>query len=167
VAAYPLYVIRHAIAQDRGPSWPDDSLRPLTDEGASQFQKAMRGLSHMGVSLDVVLASPLVRAQQTADIVVSTFDPCPHLVTVESLAPGRGLHAVMSDLARHARRTSVAVVGHAPDLGSLAAYLIGLRGVLALKKGGVCRVDVESPPTAGHGTLRWLLTPTILRSLRR
>ena len=27
-----VYLVRHAPAGERGPEWPDDSLRPLTDK---------------------------------------------------------------------------------------------------------------------------------------
>ena len=31
--AVQLYLVRHAIAHERGEAWPDDTLRPLTDAG--------------------------------------------------------------------------------------------------------------------------------------
>jgi len=58
-------------------------------------------------------------------------------------------------------------VGHEPMLGELAARLIGSRHPIEFKKGGVCRLDVEDLPPAGPGDLRWLLTPKILRALKK
>src|SRR5438046_7785006 len=94
---YELYLVRHGLAQERGDMWPDDSKRPLTEEGMSGMQKATRGLARLGVSLDVVLTSPLVRARQTAEIVAGGLDPRPPLVNVESLAPDGNYAALIVD----------------------------------------------------------------------
>jgi hypothetical protein len=45
--------------------------------------------------------------------------------------------------------------------------MCGSRRPLEFKKGAVCRIDVESIPSAGPGKLRWFLTPKILRELRK
>src|SRR6266436_1539159 len=100
---YELYLIRHALAADRGDAWPDDSKRPLTDEGMSRMRKAARGLARLGVSVEVVLTSPLVRARQTAEIVAGGLDPRPSLVNVDSLAPDGTYAAVVADLEKHGR----------------------------------------------------------------
>ena len=40
-----LYLVRHAIAAERGEEWPDDTKRPLTDRGISRFKDVVRGLA--------------------------------------------------------------------------------------------------------------------------
>ena len=87
-SAYELYLIRHGIAEERGEAWPDDTKRPLTDRGMARLQEGSARARALGVSFDVVLTSPLVRARQTAEVVAGAFDPRPPIVTVESLAPG-------------------------------------------------------------------------------
>jgi phosphohistidine phosphatase len=164
---YELYFVRHGLAEERGDAWPDDTKRPLTEEGMSRLRRAVRGLSGMGVSIDVVLTSPLVRARQTADIVAGGLDPRPSIVNVDSLAPAGSYAAVLADLEKHSRKCRLALVGHEPMLGELAARLIGSRHPIEFKKGGVCRIDVEDLPPAGPGDLRWLLTPKILRALKK
>ena len=166
-SGYELYLIRHGIAEDRGEAWPDDTKRPLTDRGIARLKKEARGLARLGVSFDVVLTSALVRARQTADAVAGAFDPRPSIVTVESLAPGGTYQAVLADLEKQSRRTRIALVGHEPGLGELAARLIGSRHPIEFKKGAVCRIDFETLPPAGPGALRWFVTPKILRSLQK
>jgi phosphohistidine phosphatase SixA len=56
----------------------------------------------------------------------------------------------------------MALVGHEPDLGLLAAWLLGARQPLPFKKGGVARIDVASWPPQRNGQLRWLASPKIL-----
>jgi phosphohistidine phosphatase len=164
---YEIYFIRHGLAEERGEAWPDDAKRPLTDEGMSRMRKAVRGLSRMGVSIDVVLTSPLVRTRQTAEIVAAGLDPRPSLVNLESLAPAGSYAAVLADLEKHARKNRIALVGHEPMIGEIAARLIGSRHPIEFKKGAVCRIDVEALPPAGPGELRWLMTPKILRLIKR
>jgi len=165
--SYELFLIRHGLAEERGDAWPDDTKRPLTEEGMSSLRKEARGLARLGVAFDIVLTSPLVRARQTAEIVAAGFDPRPHVATIDSLAPGAPYAAVIAELEKHMRKGRIALVGHEPALGELAARLIGTRHPIAFKKGAVCRIDVDTLPPAGPGSLRWFLTPKVLRAIRR
>lgn len=164
---FELYFVRHGLAEERGDAWPEDAKRPLTSEGMSRMRKAARGLARLGVSVEVVLTSPLVRARQTAEIVAGELDPRPSLVNIDSLAPDGSYAAVVADLEKHARKTRIALVGHEPMMGELAARLIGSRHPIEFKKGAVCRIDVEDLPPAGPADLRWMLTPRILRALKK
>jgi phosphohistidine phosphatase len=162
-----LYIIRHGLAEDRGDAWPDDAKRPLTEEGATKWRKASRALAHTGLIVDIVLTSPLMRARQTAEIFAAAFSPHPALVTVDALAPDGSLAGVITELEKHARRKRIAIVGHEPGVGELAGRLAGMRQALEFKKGAICRIDVEALPSKSPGTLRWFLTPKILRNLKK
>jgi phosphohistidine phosphatase len=164
---YELYLIRHGLAEERGEAWPDDAKRPLTEDGIDRMRKAARGLARLGAVIDVVLTSPLVRARQTADIVASAIEPRPSLVNAESLAPSGTYAAVVAELEKHAKKTRIALVGHEPNIGELAARLIGSRHAIEFKKGAVCRIDVETLPPSGPGDLRWLMTAKMLREIRK
>jgi phosphohistidine phosphatase len=163
---FELYLIRHGVAEDRGDAWPDDNKRPLTENGIARMRKSARGLADLGVEIDIVLSSPLVRARQTAEIVVAALNPKPALLNVDSLAPDGSFAAIVADLEKHGRKPRLALVGHEPSIGELAARLIGSRHALEFKKGGICRIDLDELPPAGPGDLRWMMTPKILRALR-
>jgi phosphohistidine phosphatase len=165
--SYELYLIRHAVAEERGDAWPDDAKRPLSDDGKSAMRKAARGLVRLDVGFDVVLTSPFVRARQTAEIVANEYDDRPPVVSVDSLTPGGSFQAVLNDLEKHAKKSRIALVGHEPSIGELAARLAGLRRPLEFKKGAVCRIDVKTIPPAGPGALRWFITQKILRAVRK
>ena len=130
------------------------------------MRKAARGLEQLGVTVGVILSSPLIRARQTAEIVAGALDIKPDVVVVDSLAPEGSDADVMADLVKQSSRRSIGLVGHEPNLGELAGRLAGSRHAFAFKKGAVCRIDVESIPPGGPGTLRWFLTPAILRAIR-
>ena len=163
---YELYLIRHGVAEERGEAWPDDAKRPLTEDGTSRMRKSARGLSRLGVVFDIVLTSPLVRARQTAEIVAGGLAPRPTLVNLDSLAPDAGYAALMTDLEKHARKPRIALVGHEPDIGELAARLIGSRRSIEFKKGAICRIDIDEIPPNGPGQLRWFIAPKILLALK-
>ncbi len=168
---FELYLIRHGVAAERGLAWPDDAKRPLTEEGIGRMKKAAKGLKRLDVRLDVVVSSPLVRARQTAEVVAGVFDEMPPLVFTTALAPGGRYSDLLADLQVQVqvqvqvRRTRIALVGHEPDLGRLAARLAGSRRAFEFKKGAVCRIDVDALPPARSGTLRWFLPPSILRRI--
>jgi phosphohistidine phosphatase len=160
---YQLYLVRHAVAAQRGDDYPDDTKRPLTSRGISKLKREVRGLVALDVAFDVVLTSPLTRARQTADVLAGALSSKPSVVNCASLAPGGKYAAVVEDLSRHARKPRIALVGHEPDIGQLAARLIGARGAIAFKKGAICRIDIEALPPAAPGALRWFITPRMLR----
>ena len=161
-----LYLVRHAIAADRGDEWPDDSKRPLTTRGVSRFKESVRGLTWLGVGIDEIFTSPLVRAKQTANLLAAAFKEKPPVKVLESLTPGHTPMSVMHELNKTAKRQRVALVGHEPALGELAAHLIGSQRAIPFKKGGVCRIDVESFTSRRPGELQWMIPPRILRELK-
>jgi phosphohistidine phosphatase len=161
-----IYLVRHAIAGERGDKWPDDTKRPVTHEGAARMRAAVRGLAALDVEIDVICTSALVRAVQTAEILAKGLAPKARITTLAALAPGSAPARMAEAIAAHAPGACVAVVGHEPGLGELAAWLIGARQPRPLKKGGVCRIDmIEWPPARGQGTLVWAATPKMLRAL--
>jgi phosphohistidine phosphatase len=159
-----LYLVRHAIAAPRGDEWPDDDKRPLTARGVARFKEAVVGLRALGVEVDEIFTSPLVRAKQTADLLAAGLTGKPPVRTLDALAPGHEPRSVLTRLARAVHRRRVALVGHEPDLGELAAHLIGAGRALPFKKGGVCRIDVESLSSRRPGALAWFAPPRLLRA---
>lgn len=165
MADIQLYLIRHGVAGARGEAYPDDTKRPLTPQGVSQLRRAAKGLDALGVEFDEILTSPLVRARQTAEVIAQALAPRTPVTPLDALAPGVAPAAVVSALADHARHRSIALVGHEPGLGELAARLIGTRAPIPFKKGAVCRIDLEALPPARPGRLCWFATPKMLRKL--
>ena len=160
-----LYLVRHAIAAERGDEWPDDSKRPLTARGINRFKEVVAGLAWLDVAVDEIFTSPLVRARQTANLLAAGLKDKPPIRVIEALSPGHGAGTVLHELGRTAKQNRVALVGHEPGLGELAAHLIGSPRAIPFRKGGVCRVDLPSYTSRRPGELQWLLTPRMLREL--
>jgi phosphohistidine phosphatase len=166
MALLELYLIRHGLAAERGDEYPDDSKRPLTSQGISRVRKEARGLDELGVVFDQILTSPLVRARQTADVLAEAMKAKAPVATSDALAPAGTPAGVIQDLLKHAKKSSrIALVGHEPNMGELAARLVGARTPFDFKKGAVCLLEFDALPPKGVGHLRWFLPPRVLRKL--
>ncbi len=161
-----LFFLRHGIAVARGTAgFPNDD-RPLTDEGIGRLKKEAKGILRCVEPPDVILTSPLRRALETAKIVAAEYHS-PGLVKItNALLPASGLKEVLDELVKYKGKESVILVGHSPDLESVAGTLLGAPArLLELKKGGMCRIELDAIPAKRPGRLHWLLTPKQLRAL--
>ena len=164
-AAYCLCILRHGVAVERGsPDFPDDTARPLTPKGKKKLEQIAAGLVRMGFEPDWIVTSPLTRAEQTAAIVAAALPSKVPMETCDALRPGGSDTELKAFLERQPGRRTVLLVGHEPDLGRLAARLIGAgrNANLAFKKGGCCLIRWEERPFDAEGQLLWWLTPRLL-----
>lgn len=161
-----LYLIRHgdALPLEANPEL-GDAARPLTPEGREQSRSLASALQKLGVQLDILLSSPLVRSRQTAEEMLQTWSPAAiELSLCEELAPG-GKRRKLSRFLEQLGSQRIGMVGHQPDLGAYAGWLIGSRKArIELSKGGIACLRCPDGPDKGGGTLNWLLTPKWLCS---
>ena len=165
MAVLELYLIRHGLAAERGEDYPDDSKRPLTSAGIARLRKEAKALAALDVDFDLIISSPLVRAKQTADTIATSMPSHPEVTLSDALAPAGTPAALFQELGRHMRKGRIALVGHEPSIGELAARLVGARTPFEFKKGGICRIDFDIFPPKGSGQLRWFATPRMLRKI--
>ena len=161
-----LYIIRHAIAEDRDSArWPDDADRPLTDRGRERFRPVAAMLGRVAPEIDVLLSSGFARAWETAEIVSEVAGwPAPKRCAALELGSSEEMCAAISE---HAGSEAVALVGHEPCLGELVSYLlVGDDDALELdfKKGAAVALNLPAMPGAGNAMLMWVLTSRLARS---
>ena len=163
-----IYLLRHGIAVSAEETAPDGE-RPLTAKGIKRMRMGARGLRRLGLDFDAILTSPLARARQTADIVAAALGLESRLTVVEALQPNCSVEELLASLSDYQDRKHLLLVGHEPLLSGTAAFLVtGKKTValeIALKKGGLCHVQIDSLPPGNPGTLRALLAPKQLRLL--
>lgn len=161
-----VFLVRHALAHERSrTNWPDDSLRPLTATGKRKFRKVARGLARLLPKSARILTSPFVRARETAGILAAVHGG--RFVDCQELAHGEQPRAVFA-LLRLRSGPAVVLVGHEPDLGLFLAAAIGADGArITFKKGGAACIEFAGRVGAGRATLRWMMTPQILRGLKK
>ena len=167
-ADYELYIMRHGIAVMRGATTMiDDAKRPLTPEGKQKMRDIASGLVRAGFEPDWIVSSPLVRAVESAEIVEEALSSKPPLDFCDALRPGGDPEELVTFLAKRSNRRRVLVVGHEPDLGELAARLIGAgrNANMPFKKGGCCLITFSVFPPKSPGRLVWWLTPRVMRKM--
>jgi phosphohistidine phosphatase len=157
-----LYLIRHADAVSLGEGGvASDEERPLSGKGQNQAKALAESLQRQGVRLSKVLTSPLVRARQTAEGMLASWNgPRPELVLCAELEPGfqpKRLARRLNDL----KADSIALVGHQPDMSAWAAWLIGSnKAQVDFAKAGTAYIACAAEARKGGGTLVWLVTPS-------
>jgi phosphohistidine phosphatase len=151
-----VWLLRHGDAE---PGDGDDAARRLTDKGVRQSRAAGAALAALGVRFDAVLASPRIRALDTARL------------AAEALGGGEvEVHGALSGdfdaddlaelLAGFGPDARLLLVGHEPDFSELVGDLTG--GRVDLKKGGIAVLRLDR---SGHGELVALLRPADLERM--
>ncbi len=160
--------MRHGEAGKRLTTGSSDSKRALTVAGEKEVEEIAGALAKLGIKLDLVVSSPLARAQQTATIVAKKLKiKKDKLQDWEELKPEGSRIKLYERLARIRPDASVMVVGHEPYLTSLVSELAfdGQKGRIVMKKAGLARIGVVSLRTKPRGELKWLLTPKHLKRM--
>ncbi|QBF26034.1 phosphohistidine phosphatase SixA [Pseudomonas tructae] len=112
-----LWVLRHGEAEQRANT---DAERRLTAHGREQVLRSAAVL--LGQPLQVILASPYVRAQQTAALVHEALGFIQPVQTVPWLTPDSDPQAVITELEKLGVK-QVLLVSHQPLVGNLVSLL--------------------------------------------
>jgi phosphohistidine phosphatase len=119
-----ILLIRHADAGDRDPAaWPDDRHRPMSAKGGKRHRRAVKRLRRAELVPTLLLASPWTRAWQTAELTAALLG-APPPVACPPLADTPDLGALAAAVGDQPPEAIVALVGHEPWLGELAALLL-------------------------------------------
>jgi phosphohistidine phosphatase len=160
-----LYFFRHASAGKTMLNPKKDERRPLDEEGILQARYVGRLLANMDVQVDQIISSPLKRARQTATLVANELAFEGAVQIDDALRPEAGFEQFRTMLARYKKYDSVMVVGHNPSFTEfLSKSVSSSAGApnIDFKKGAVARVELNGRT----GTLDWLVTPKIARTLQ-
>lgn len=135
-----------------------DCSRRLTAKGATQARRVGRFCAGHGIRPALILSSPVTRARQTAEIVAEELS-VGDVVQAAWAACGMHPEEAIAELGGCGSFPSIMLVGHEPDLGLLAAVLLGLprAGALRVRKALLASIVVEGRIAAGAGTLQFFL----------
>ena len=167
-----LYLIRHGIATDPDPFAVDkiatDEQRSLTKLGRKKVEQVADRLVNLEVKFDLIITSPLVRARQTADILLDK-QLSSKIEVSQALKPDRNLPDWLVEWAQRSIEltniSQIALVGHEPNLSQWAELLIfgKVCDRLVLKKGGIIGLKFEENRIEiGTARLCCLLSPKYL-----
>ena len=155
-----LILIRHAEAHAVGDHGIEtDFDRSLTEHGRQQTEALAKHLAKLALPIDRILTSPYVRAMQTAGLLADALTPntvpaINDLLGLEELKPKRFAKSIESN-------EFTLLVGHQPDLGRFAGWLLGCgRETIAFEKGSAALIECGKQIRKGGGVLQWFLSPT-------
>lgn len=155
-----LFLIRHAKAIDKDAPI-DDGMRPLTARGRRDALEVGRALRAADVELDAIVSSPLVRAVETAELLAVGLDFDQALDIAPELATGRHPQAVVEEVVLpRADLSSVALVGHEPQLGELLRALLRSPSP-GLAKAAAVRLVFDGPDAPAR--FKWVIRPGMNR----
>src|SRR5271169_6763046 len=121
-----LYLLRHGLAVEPGTQgFANDADRPLTPKGERKVRKIAEAIEAMGVSFDLILSSPYVRARQTAEVVAEALNLRKKLEFSDALVPAGSVKRLIESLNhRQPSPANVLLVGHEPYLSELISLLV-------------------------------------------
>lgn len=141
-----IYLLRHGEAEaDRGAG---DAARRLTGKGEAQALAAGLAMAKLELEVETCLASPRVRAFDTATLACGSLGIA--VEVVESIGDGN-----YDSLELAAGRGNTMIVGHEPVLSNEISRLTGAN--VKMKKGGLAAIR--------NGTLHALLRPAELAAI--
>lgn len=150
-----LYIVRHGEAERRATT---DAERPLTAHGRAQVRHLWHELAEEGVAVARLVASPFLRARQTADEIAAVF---PGVAREEqaSLVPEGSPAAVINWLLQRPAEEGLVLVSHMPLVGQLTGTLVESGNArVPFSVGSVACLDVEVAASGG-ARLLWLRAP--------
>jgi phosphohistidine phosphatase len=149
-----IYFLRHGDASSD--SRYQDSDRPLTETGNKQALYVGNFLRHINVHINLILTSPILRANQTGQIIQSIIKS-PRIETTEFLINGTDPDQLFKHIAGYDIE-SVLLVAHEPFLSDTIALLIGgdHNTYIPMRQCSLALVEVQEPISPGTGMLSQL-----------
>ena len=135
-----VHLIRHAQAVEGSTGLPDE-FRYLTCRGRKRFRQVAASLKKNGISPDIIITSPRIRAVQTAEILSGTIRFNGELKISPELSNSPDLVTLGNILRANSTAGELVIVGHEPSLGEIIRLLLKCPGHPHLPKG--CAVSMK------------------------
>lgn len=156
-----IYLLRHGIAEEAAGGMAD-AERGLTAEGREKLKRVLARARSAGVEPTLILASPLVRAVQTAEMAAEILSYRGRVVRTEALLSEATPEALWEEVRNRRGEDAILAAGHEPHISMCAAYLLGAAGLnIDMKKGALVRIDVARLSSDPQGVLKWMLTSAL------
>jgi len=163
-----LFILRHGEAEPRTIG-RIDAERALTGHGREEIKDMAGWARTAGLSFDLIVTSPLKRAQETAAI-IAAGDHGQKVEVWPSLEPEGDPGTLLEDIGTLIPHdaASLLIVGHEPLLSTVISQVIAGdgRARIRLAKGGMTRIKNVTISPEPTGDLHWLITPKLVRSFK-
>jgi phosphohistidine phosphatase len=149
-----IYLVRHgdAVPEEDAGSDRDRWLSPRGREAARVLARLLR---EQGVVPDAILASPLPRAVQTAELVAAGLDFLGSILSLRCLEPSAqpkvAANAIVSAGA------AVIAVSHEPAISAIGAFLLGTAAFPQFRTAQCCAIEDRKPTFTARADLAQVL----------
>ncbi len=157
-----IYVLRHGEAEERETGLADRD-RNLTARGKQDLKAVLKVARKADVAPELILTSPLRRAQETAAIAAEILG-CKRVVETRNLMPGASPELIWKEIGGEHKVDKILLAGHQPHLGSLIGLLLEAPVMVDLKKGSLVRISTQARLGPPRGVLKWMLTSKVARA---
>ena len=145
-----LYLVQHGIASKED----IDPQKGLTPQGKEETKKLAQSLKRKGVTIDSIWHSNKLRAIQTAQIIVETFNAT-ELIERDDLSPNDSVVGFESKILESSK--DIMIVGHLPFLAKLACLLLSgnenFDSIIVKNSSALCLENSD------RWIIRWMVTP--------
>lgn len=153
-----LYLMQHGQAKSK----KEDPDRPLTEKGQEEVEFISAFVArHLTISIDQIMHSGKMRAQETAELAAEQFRPAKGIIIGEDLDPMADPNLWVQRLA--GMDDDIMLVGHLPHLEKLTTLLVCDRTdgrPVGFQMGGIVCLNRDEQRA---WSLEWMLTPDILK----
>jgi phosphohistidine phosphatase len=157
-----VYVLRHGEAEERETGLADRD-RKLTAKGKRDLKDVLRLARKAEVAPNLILTSPLRRAQETAAIAADVLG-CKHVLETRNLLPGASPEQIWKEIVTDHKVEKIVLAGHQPHLGSLIGLLLEAAVMVDLKKGSMVRIETHGKLGPPRGVLKWMITTKLAKA---
>lgn len=141
--------MRHGEAAE---NFARDFDRTLTEQGAREVAQAAERVRGKSAAVDLVIASPLVRARQTGEIMRESLGVAADVLTWEEIAPS-GRAKVVADLVQR-QGGHIMLVTHQPFVSMFIEYLTSES--VRMNTANVASISAD-PVARECGELKWVV----------
>jgi len=151
-----LFIVRHGDAEPKT-DLSEDYNRKLTKKGIKQLKRVANFLDKMDHHIENVISSPLIRAYQSADIIVDELKMNVKIEKNDNLKPEADVTNIIPFLKE--LKDNAIIVGHDPNVSLLLNKISGTNG--KIKKGGIAFLKFDKDN--GTAELELLLDQKVLK----
>ncbi len=151
-----ILIVRHGESEPQTEGINDQD-RKLVKKGVKQMRRVANFLEEMGYEPDQVMVSPMLRAVQSAEVILDEMGLDMKAETLEDLLPDKDPSSLAEKLKE--LQGTILIVGHEPHLSKLVKALTSAE--VEIKRGGLAVVEVDA--TEKTSKLELLLTQKVMK----
>ena len=143
---------------------------PLSGLGRQQAEALGRWFAeaHEDGRSEIMLASPYVRAMQTAEVARRVLGVEAEIVRSDAFTPNVSPLTAWAEIRTYEQEEQVMIATHEPIVSSLFSFLLGVsEHVHDFKKAGLAKLEMARLGARPAASVNWILTPALASAIKQ